>query len=78
MNPRRQRHAFKVLIAAGSLLPIGYTLPFPCGHGAFQEPPGGVDNGAGAPSAGWRPERRMRTSLSLPYFSFAQSLTPRS
>jgi len=69
------------LTAAGTLLLIGCTLSFPAGRGAAQDYAAGTtgeEQEADAQEKRSRPIRRMRTSLSLPYFSFAQSLNPRS
>ncbi|WP_057505179.1 MULTISPECIES: hypothetical protein [Stenotrophomonas] len=81
MNRSHQRHLFPALTAAGTLLLIGCTLSLPAGRGPVQDYAAGTtgeEQEANAQEKTRRPVRRMRTSLSLPYFSFAQSLNPRS
>jgi len=81
MNRRHQRHLLPALTAAGTLLLIGCTLSLPAGRGQVQDYAAGTtgeEQEANAQEKTKRPIRRMRTSLSLPYFSFAQSLNPRS
>lgn len=81
MNRKHHRHVLPALTAAGTLLLIGCTLSFPAGRGAIQDYAAGTtgeEQEADAQEKRSRPIRRMRTSLSLPYFSFAQSLNPRS
>ncbi len=80
MNRRHQRHLLPALTAAGTLLLIGCTLSLPAGRGAVQDYAAGTtgEEQEANVQEKRRPIRRMRTSLSLPYFSFAQSLNPRS
>jgi len=81
MNRKHCRTALPVLAAAGTLLLLGSTLSFPAGRGAVQDHDAGFagqEQDTDVQEKRIRPIRRMRTSLSLPYFSFAQSLNPRS
>jgi len=81
---RMRHHSAKALTAASALLLLGW-FSIPAGDrgsetatGAFESPQdAGViqaGNADGAPT----PPRRLHSSLSMPYFSFAQSLNPRS
>ncbi|MDX3936577.1 hypothetical protein [Stenotrophomonas sp.] len=84
MTRMRHHHAAKAVIAASALLLLGWFGP-PSGDAGeaasanvFEGPQdAGVieaGNADGAPT----PPRRLHSSLSMPYFSFAQSLNPRS
>ena len=84
MNRMRHRHTTKAITAASALLLLGWfgTPSGDAGDAAsanvFEGPQdAGVieaGNANGAPT----PPRRLHSSLSLPYFSVAQSLNPRS
>lgn len=81
MNINRSRHVLQAVMATGTLLLLGCSAA--PGTGPVQsrdyaaEVAGDEQDANDLPKAK-RPVRRMRTSLSLPYFSFAQSLNPRS
>jgi len=84
MTRMRHHHAAKAVIVASALLLLGWfgTPSGDAGEAAsanvFEGPQdAGVieaGNADGAPT----PPRRLHSSLSMPYFSFAQSLNPRS
>ncbi|MBN6148746.1 hypothetical protein JR065_00200 [Xanthomonas sp. AmX2] len=77
MNIQRLQRSLPALVVVGALLSVSWV-------GAERSHGRSPDYGASEPqedsreSAPPRPARRMRTSLSMPYFSFAQSLRPRS
>lgn len=84
MNRMRRRHSAKAVTAASALLLLGWLgtpvaeVGGSAARGTFDGPQdAGVieaGNADGAPT----PARRLHSSLSMPYFSFAQSLNPRS
>lgn len=84
MTRMRHHHSAKAVIATSALLLLGWfgTPSGDAGDAAsanvFEGPQdAGVieaGNADGAPT----PPRRLHSSLSMPYFSFAQSLNPRS
>lgn len=84
MNRMRRHQSTKAVTAASALLLLGWLgapagdFGSPAATGAFEGPQdAGVlqaGNATGAPT----PPRRLHSSLSMPYFSFAQSLNPRS
>lgn len=82
MANKHNRYVFQAMTAAGALLLLGCSATsLQSGRSigldyAAQE--AGEQQDAGAKPDAKRQARRMRTSLSLPYFSFAQSLNPRS
>jgi hypothetical protein len=84
MNRMRRHQSAKAVTAASALLLLGW-LGTPVGDigstaatGAFESPQdAGVLQAGNADGAPTRP-RRLHSSLSMPYFSFAQSLNPRS
>lgn len=84
MNRMRRRHSAKAVTAASALLLLGW-LGTPVAEMGSAAARGAIDgpqdagvieagNADGAPT----PPRRLHSSLSMPYFSFAQSLNPRS
>jgi hypothetical protein len=81
MNLKHGRHALQALVATSALLLLGCTASPGNGHAVARdyaaELAGDEQEANDSPKAK-RPARRMRTSLSLPYFSFAPSLNPRS
>ena len=78
MNPKHCRPAFPVLAAAGTLLLLGCTLSMPAGRGAAASPDAVLADETPLQEKPRRQARRVRASLSLPYFSFARPLNPRS
>ena len=82
MSHKHRRTAMAALASAGALVVLGSALWLPPSRGPARSLPApapvGSDSEAELPPMPVRPLRRMRTSLSLPYFSFAQSLNSRS
>jgi len=81
MDLKHCRPALPALAAAGTLLLLGCTLSMPAGRSAAPTPDAGLAGEAAEadlPEKARRHARRVRTSLSLPYFSFARPLNPRS
>ena len=82
MSHKHRRTALSVLAGAGALLLLGSALSLAPGRHLTRDEEAtdviGADPEAELQPKHLRPLRRMRTSLSLPYFSFAQSLNPRS
>lgn len=82
MSRKRTTHVFPALAAASGVLLLGCSLCLAAGGGTtsgdYAARLGSEEQEATAPEKTRRPARRMRASLSLPYFSFAQSLNPRS
>jgi len=82
---RMRRQSTKAVTAASALLLLGW-LGTPAGEvgssaatGAFEGPQdAGAIIEAGTADGAPTPPRRLHSSLSMPYFSFAQSLNPRS
>jgi hypothetical protein len=81
---RMRHHSAKALMAASALLLIGW-FSIPAGDrdgtsatGAFEGPQDAEVIEAGTADGAPTPPRRLHSSLSMPYFSFAQSLNPRS
>jgi len=81
---RMRHHSAKALTAATALLLIGW-FSIPAGDrdgssatGAFEGPQDAEVIQAGNANGAPTPPRRLHSSLSMPYFSFAQSLNPRS
>lgn len=74
------RYTLQAVTATGALFLLGCAAPTESGRSTT--PDYGVVQADEAPDAEAprqkRPTRRMRASLSMPYFSFAQSLNPRS
>ncbi len=65
-----------VLVAAGCLgAATGRVMETGADYGVSAAD---EENPTTPPEARTRPVRRLRTSLSMPYFSFAQALRPRS
>ncbi|MEG2806044.1 hypothetical protein [Stenotrophomonas sp.] len=85
MNRMRRRYSAKAVTAASALLLLGW-LGTPADEvgtraatGAFESPQdAGVIEAGTADGAPTPTPRRLHSSLSMPYFSFAQSLNPRS
>lgn len=84
MNDMRRRHSAKAVTAASALLLLVW-LGTPAGEagsraatGAFEGPQDAGVIEAGTADGAPTPPRRLHSSLSMPYFSFAQSLNPRS
>jgi len=84
MNRMRRRQSAKAVTAASALLLLGW-LGTPAGEvgirattGAFESPQDAGVIEAGTADGAPTPPRRLHSSLSMPYFSFAQSLNPRS
>jgi hypothetical protein len=84
MNRMRRRQSTKAVTAACALLLLGW-LGAPAGEvgirattGAFESPQDAGVIEAGTADGAPTPPRRLHSSLSMPYFSFAQSLNPRS
>lgn len=84
MNRTHRHLTAKAVTAASALALIGwFGLPAgdartPAGTGAFEGPQDAGVIEAGTADGAPRPPRRLHSSLSMPYFSFAQSLNPRS
>ncbi len=81
MNRKRSRHVLQALTATGALLLLGCSASLQSGRADARDYApeiAGVEQDANDLPQAKRPARRMRTSLSMPYFSFAQSLNPRS
>lgn len=81
MSNKRSRHVLQALMATGTLLLLGCSEAPETGRTHVRDyaaEAAGDEQDANVPPKAKRPVRRMRTSLSLPYFSFAQSLNPRS
>lgn len=81
---RMRHHSAKALTAASALLLLGW-FSIPAGDrgsdtatGAFEGPQDAGVTKAGTADGAPTPPRRLHSSLSMPYFSFAQSLNPRS
>ncbi|MBD3827440.1 MULTISPECIES: hypothetical protein [Stenotrophomonas] len=82
---RMRHHTAKTLTAASALLLLGWfgtpasdDAGSSAGSGAFAGPQDAGVIEAGTADGAPRPPRRLHSSLSMPYFSFAQSLNPRS
>jgi len=82
---RMRRHTAKAVTAASALALLGwFGTPasdpgFAASPGAFEGPQdAGVIEAGNADTVPLPPRRRLHSSLSMPYFSFAQSLNPRS
>ncbi|MDR6674803.1 hypothetical protein [Xanthomonas sp. 1678] len=78
MNLQRMQRSLPALVIVGALLSVSWV-------GAQRSQGRSPDYGASepqehshAPPATAAPVRRMRASLSMPYFSFAHTLRPRS
>ncbi|WP_369981221.1 hypothetical protein [Xanthomonas bundabergensis] len=78
MNLQRMQRSLPALVIVGALLSVSWV-------GAQSSQGRSPDYGASepqedshAPPAAPAPVRRMRASLSMPYFSFAHTLRPRS
>ncbi|WP_313399082.1 hypothetical protein [Stenotrophomonas sp.] len=81
MNLKHGRHTLHALVTASALLLLGCTAPVGSGRtdaGDYAAELAGGEQDANDQPKAKRQARRMRTSLSLPYFSFAPSLNPRS
>lgn len=81
MNTKHGRRVLQALMATGTLLLLGCAASLGSGRAAAKDyaaEVAGDEQDANDISKTKRPARRMRTSLSMPYFSFAQSLNPRS
>ena len=81
MASKHSRHVLPALTVSGALLLLGCSAALQSSQtdrGNYAAQAAGEQQDATAPTHAKRPARRMRTSLSLPYFSFAQSLNPRS
>lgn len=81
MSRKLRRHSLPALFAFGALLLLGCTASERSGmpdadYGALQA--GGEPDAEASRATRAQPARRVRASLSMPYFSFAQSLNPRS
>lgn len=81
---RMRHHSAKAFTAASALLLLGW-FSIPAGDrgsatatGAFEGPQDAGVIEAGTADGAPTPPRRLHSSLSMPYFSFAQSLNPRS
>lgn len=80
---RMRHHSAKALTAASALLLLGW-FSIPAGDlgdtatGALESPQDAGVIKAGTADGAPTPPRRLHSSLSMPYFSFAQSLNPRS
>lgn len=84
MNRMRHHHSAKAAIAASALLLLGW-FGLPSGNAGdaasanvFEGPQDAGVIEAGTADGAPTPPRRLHSSLSMPYFSFAQSLNPRS
>ncbi|WP_313316617.1 hypothetical protein [Stenotrophomonas sp.] len=81
MNLKHGRHALHALVTSSALLMLGCSASLGTAHTDARdyaaELAGDEQDANDSPKAK-QPARRMRTSLSLPYFSFAPSLNPRS
>lgn len=81
MNSRRFRQPVPLVLCAAALLCAGWL-----GAASGRSTDTGADYGASGTDQenatpvedSQRPARRLRSSLSMPYFSFAQVLRPRS
>ena len=84
MNRMRHHHAAKAVTAASALLLLGwFGIPSgdagsPASADVFEGPQDAGVIEAGTANGAPTPPRRLHSSLSMPYFSFAQPLTPRS
>ncbi len=78
MNPKHCRLAFPALAAAGTLLLLGCTMSMPTNRDAASSPDAMLADETPSQEKPRRQARRVRASLSLPYFSFARPLNPRS
>jgi len=84
MTRMRHHHSAKAVIAASALLLLGWfgTPSGDAGDAAsanvFEGPQDAGVIEAGTADGAPTPPRRLHSSLSMPYFSFAQSLNPRS
>lgn len=85
MNRMRHRHSATAITAASALLLLGW-FGLPSGDAGspaastdmFEGPQEAGVIEAGTANGAPTPPRRLHSSLSMPYFSFAQSLNPRS
>lgn len=81
MDSRSHKHALQIALAIGALLLSGcFAMPETDRTRVrdYAAEAAGDAQDANDPKPAKRPTRRIRTSLALPYFSFAQSLNPRS
>lgn len=84
MNRMRRHHSAKAVTAASALLLLGWLgtpaaeVGGAAARGAFDGPQDAGVIEAGTADGAPTPPRRLHSSLSMPYFSFAQSLNPRS
>ncbi|MFN4160537.1 hypothetical protein [Stenotrophomonas sp. P5_B8] len=84
MNRMRRHQSAKAVTAASALLLLGWLGAPPsevgttAASGAFESPQDAGVIEAGTANGAPTPPRRLHSSLSMPYFSFAQSLNPRS
>lgn len=75
------RYTLQAITASGALFLLGCATPVEGGRtpgSEYAASQAGDEADADTQRTDKRPTRRMRTSLSMPYFSFAQSLNPRS
>lgn len=81
MDSKGRKHTLQIALASGALLLSGCFAAPETDRTRVRdyaaETTGHVQD-ANDPKTAKRPARRIRTSLALPYFSFAQSLNPRS
>lgn len=81
MSTQHGKHVLQAMVASGTLLLLGCAASPQVGAASernYAAEVAGTEQDATAQPNVKRPARRMRTSLSMPYFSFAQSLNPRS
>lgn len=80
MNIRmRHRHIAPAVTAVSTLLALLWlALPAPQAPSSPDTPQDAAPFTAGNAEPSPPPPRRLHSSLSMPYFSFAQPLTPRS
>ena len=81
MSLKHSRPAFPALAAAGTLLLLGCTLALPTARSTVQSADTTLLDQASEAGLSEKPRRqarRVRASLSLPYFSFARPLNSRS
>lgn len=82
MDSRSHKHALQIALASGALLLLSGCFATPETDRTrvrdYAAEAAGDAQDANDPKPAKRPARRIRTSLALPFFSFAQSLNPRS
>ncbi len=81
MDSRSHKHALQIALASGALLLSGCFATPETDRTRVRDyaaEAAGDAQDANDPKPAKRPARRIRTSLALPFFSFAQSLNPRS